>query len=116
MTDKQFLQWIHDRLVNQHGESSGCDYMRNLRGIIKEMPEEEQERCVCGVVGDPSTPCTNCKEGSSERLPNGHPYKTRQPKAMELLYTDYNSRYAWEGAVRDRINKLIEAYNSGERQ
>lgn len=34
MDDKQFLMWIHDRLVNVHGENELFDYMHRLRSII----------------------------------------------------------------------------------
>ena len=36
MSDKEFLQWIHDRLVNVHNENENFDYMIKLRKIIKE--------------------------------------------------------------------------------
>jgi len=35
MTDKQFLQWIHDRLRYEHGENIYMDYMHKLRAIIE---------------------------------------------------------------------------------
>lgn len=34
MNDAEFLQWIHDRLVNVHKENELCDYMYRLRKII----------------------------------------------------------------------------------
>lgn len=34
MSDKEFLQWIHDRLVLIHGENENFDYMWKLRSII----------------------------------------------------------------------------------
>lgn len=34
MSDKEFLQWIHDRLVLVHGENERIDYMWKLRSII----------------------------------------------------------------------------------
>ena len=34
MDDKSFLKWIHNRLVNQHGENEHYDYMCKLRSII----------------------------------------------------------------------------------
>ncbi len=33
MTDKQFLNWIADRLVFVHGDSPNTDYVRKLREI-----------------------------------------------------------------------------------
>ena len=37
--DASFLQWIHDRLENVHGENRDYDYMHKLRSIIAAMPE-----------------------------------------------------------------------------
>jgi hypothetical protein len=34
MSDKEFLQWIHDRLALVHGENESLDYMWKLRSII----------------------------------------------------------------------------------
>ncbi len=40
MNDKDFLQWIHDRLINRHGEHELSDYMIKLRNIIAGMNPE----------------------------------------------------------------------------
>lgn len=37
MSDKEFLQWIYDRLVYVHKENDLYDYMHRLRNIIKGM-------------------------------------------------------------------------------
>jgi hypothetical protein len=37
MKDKEFLQWIHDRLKNVHKENEDYDYMHRLRKIIKNL-------------------------------------------------------------------------------
>ena len=34
LTDSEFLQWIHDRLVDVHDENDMNDYMWRLRDII----------------------------------------------------------------------------------
>lgn len=39
MTNKEFLQWIHDRLVHKHWENPDYDYMHRLRDIIEATPE-----------------------------------------------------------------------------
>lgn len=39
MKDKEFLQWIHDRLANVHDENPAVDYMWKLRAIIEATPE-----------------------------------------------------------------------------
>lgn len=36
MNDKEFLQWIYDRLKNVHGENEHYDYMQKLKVVIKE--------------------------------------------------------------------------------
>jgi hypothetical protein len=40
MSDRDFLMWIHERLVN-HGESETVDYMHKLRSIIKATPADK---------------------------------------------------------------------------
>lgn len=35
MNDKEFLQWIHDRLEHMHKENPFYDYMWRLRAVIK---------------------------------------------------------------------------------
>ena len=37
MSDADFLRWIHERLVNVHGENPSCDYMHRLRAIINSL-------------------------------------------------------------------------------
>lgn len=44
MTDKEFLQWLHDRLVNVHNEHELFDYMHRLRAIIKSLPKDQRTR------------------------------------------------------------------------
>lgn len=41
MKDKEFLQWIHDRLENVHGEHLLNDYMWKLRAIIASTDENK---------------------------------------------------------------------------
>ena len=55
MRDSEFLQWIHDRMVNVHGEDGQIDYLHRLRGIIDNMAANEQQndalrenKCKCG--------------------------------------------------------------------
>ena len=40
MKDKQFLKWIHARLVD-HGENPNFDYMHKLRVIIESIDENQ---------------------------------------------------------------------------
>jgi hypothetical protein len=40
-TDKEFLQWIHDRLINVHGENEHFDYMHKLRAVIDRTPPDQ---------------------------------------------------------------------------
>jgi dUTP pyrophosphatase len=39
MEDKEFLLWIHNRLVKVHGENENFDYMIRLRSMIKATPQ-----------------------------------------------------------------------------
>ena len=47
MNDKEFLQWIHDRLETVHGESAMNDYMHKLRAIINDTHSEKLTPNVC---------------------------------------------------------------------
>ncbi len=42
MTDRDFLIWIHERLVNVHGENPLFDYMWKLRAVIESTPEDKE--------------------------------------------------------------------------
>lgn len=44
MTDRDFLIWLHQRLVEVHGESSFMDYMHFLRDIIHTTPKGRRSR------------------------------------------------------------------------
>ena len=41
MKDKEFLQWIYDRLRYQYDESIHIDYMNKLRNIIEHYDDEK---------------------------------------------------------------------------
>lgn len=41
MDDKEFLQWIHDRLEFVHNEHHCVDYMHKIRAIIAATPEDQ---------------------------------------------------------------------------
>ena len=40
-TDREFLMWIHSRLVEVHGENDCIDYMHKLRAIIRSIPKDK---------------------------------------------------------------------------
>lgn len=42
MRDRAFLIWLHEQLVNLHGEHPSMDYMRRLRAIIKMTPADRE--------------------------------------------------------------------------
>jgi len=42
--DKEFLQWLHDRLLFVYEEPYNADYMHKLRAIIETIPEERDTR------------------------------------------------------------------------
>lgn len=44
MTDREFLIWLHQRLVHQHKESKYVDYMHFLRDIIYATPKDRRSR------------------------------------------------------------------------
>ena len=41
MNDKQFLQFIHDRLLEIHFEPKNIDYMHKLRAVIAAYPSDK---------------------------------------------------------------------------
>jgi len=41
MNDKEFLQWIHDRLEFHYGDKHNYDFMYKLRAIIRDYPEDK---------------------------------------------------------------------------
>lgn len=41
MKDKEFLQWMHDRLIYVHGENKNVDYLHKLRCIIETIDEDQ---------------------------------------------------------------------------
>ena len=41
MSDKDFLQWIHDRLIHVYGENLKVDYLHRLRKIINATADQE---------------------------------------------------------------------------
>lgn len=41
MNDKEFLQWVHDRMSHVYGENESFDFMYKLRAIIAATPEAQ---------------------------------------------------------------------------
>jgi len=41
LSDKEFLQWIHDRLKVVHKENANLNYMKRLRTIISNQPPRD---------------------------------------------------------------------------
>ena len=35
--DKEFLEWVYDRLVNVHGENPSVDYMQRLQKLVDQL-------------------------------------------------------------------------------
>lgn len=64
MKDKEFLQWIHDRLVDIHGEDPDFDYMHKLKSIIDNMKVSNGIVIECGSEGhayeDATDGCYSC--------------------------------------------------------
>lgn len=42
MRDRDFLKWIHNRLILTHGEHRNYDYMWKLRAIIEATPKDKE--------------------------------------------------------------------------
>lgn len=41
--NSEHLQWIHDRIVHQYGESPNVDFLIKLRNIIAETKQTEEQ-------------------------------------------------------------------------
>jgi hypothetical protein len=41
MRDKDFLRWIHERLIHVHGENENVDYLMKLRSIVESTDAEK---------------------------------------------------------------------------
>lgn len=41
MNDKEFLKWLHNRLVNVYHIDHDLDYMHKFRAIINDYPNEK---------------------------------------------------------------------------
>jgi hypothetical protein len=50
ISDKGFLQWVHDRMRFVHGENENYDYMHKLRAIIAAMPAEQKTPNVVSIA------------------------------------------------------------------
>ena len=50
--DKEFLEWVYDRLVNMHGENPSVDYMQKLQEFVDQLAELEE---ALGKLGDIKT-------------------------------------------------------------
>lgn len=64
MKDREFLVWIHSRLVHVHGENPNVDYMHKLMAIIGATD--------LGKV-TPNTIKPPCEHKNTAELPAGHP-------------------------------------------
>jgi hypothetical protein len=42
MTDKEHLQWIHDRIVNVYEENENVDFLIKMREIIENFNTKEK--------------------------------------------------------------------------
>lgn len=48
MTDKEFLNWIIDRLIHVYGESPYVDFIHKLRNIAKTIPSDQYTPNIIG--------------------------------------------------------------------
>ena len=47
MKDRDFLKWLHDRLIEVHKENGSHDYMHKLRAIISRTPWNRETPNTC---------------------------------------------------------------------
>jgi len=53
MKDREFLWWIHNRLITVHGENENYDYMHKFRSVIWTVPAEQKTPNVSGLEARP---------------------------------------------------------------
>lgn len=41
MKDREFLEWLRQRLINMYDVDQDIDYMLKLEGIIKDCPDDK---------------------------------------------------------------------------
>ena len=52
MNDKEFLEWLIDRLVHVYGESPNMDFIHRLRKISHQLPQKESDwKYVKPIIG-----------------------------------------------------------------
>ena len=42
MKDREFLNWVHDRMINVYGENRNIDFLHKLRAIIRNYPQDKE--------------------------------------------------------------------------
>ena len=47
MRDKEFLKWIHNRMIHVHNENPNVDYLHKLRSIIDFIDEDVTTPNIC---------------------------------------------------------------------
>lgn len=52
LSDKEFLTWIRDRIVNVYGESPNTDFVLRLGKIIEKTSSETHKHDYCMQRGD----------------------------------------------------------------
>ena len=90
MKDSEHLQWIHDRLVNAHGENPDVDYLIRLRGIIARLKNIDGEQWATEYKGK------DWKDEVLEKEPeyfNPETQKTQKLFAEETLIPTWTVRY-----------------------
>lgn len=50
MRDRDFLMWLHNRLVNIHKDSEHADHMYKLREIIAHIPADQATPNMCSFT------------------------------------------------------------------
>ena len=73
MRDKEFLQWLHRRLENVHGEDPRADFMGKLRSITEDIPYFKNTTNI--VEPPPKFKKAHLKTGMKVILRNGQKYE-----------------------------------------
>ncbi len=87
MKDKEFLQWIHDRIIEVYGENKNIDFLHRLRKIIEETEINDNKFTFF--------------ETSIDKL------QTRVNETEQLLWDYARGKNGASEAIRDDVNKYI---------
>ena len=87
MSDKEFLQWIYDRMVHQYNENPLYDYMHKLKAIVDNM-SAVKENCNLDIVSNNEERVEDCPYCGSRAHINKQLYLVCSNRKCKIGQTD----------------------------